>query len=284
MKTKIGVAVLAAICVGLVVALVVTRNQGDDQQKKDSAIISQFSNDLTTAYLNLDDYRQVNLVLSNKLDASQQETLAVSNNLVQISGTLTETKTSLSDAQVQITNLDARVADLEAQNQALDKRASDLTNTIASLDSEIVLAQMKLLQSQTNNTFLEDELKRQIAEKAELQRKFDDLATVRVQVKKLRDDAITARRLEWMREGIDPAKIMKGGEIMMQHTEPPTNAAPGSATPDVTPNPKTKIDNERIPPPLGPNFNLNVEVGSDGSVHVIPALPGTPAATNPPAR
>jgi uncharacterized coiled-coil protein SlyX len=283
MKTKIGVAVLAAICVGLVVALVVTRNQGDDQHKKDSDTILQFSNELTVAYTNLDDYRQVNLVLSNNLAASQQETLAVSNNLVEISNTLTETKVSLTGAQVQITNLDARVADLEAQNQALDQRASDLTNTINGLSAQITETQMKLVTSETNNAFLGEELKRQVAEKAEWERKFNDLSTVRVQVKKLRDDAITAQHLEWMREGIDPTKIMKGGEIMMQHTAPATNAPPKEPPAAVT-NPKTQTDNDRIPPPLGPNFNLNVEVGSDGSVHVIPALPASPAATNPPAR
>jgi predicted RNase H-like nuclease (RuvC/YqgF family) len=240
----------------------------------------------------LDDYRQVNLVLSNTLTASQQETLAVSNkladvsnNLVKVSNTLTETTALLTGAQNQITNLDARIADLEAQNQALDQRAADLTNTINGLSAQISETQIKLVTSETNNAFLEDELKRQVAEKAEWQRKFNDLATVRTQVKKLRDDALTARRLEWMREGIDPAKIMKGGEIMMQHTAPPTNTAPSAASDTSTkPVPKAHTDNDRIPPPLGPDFNLNVEVGSDGSVHVIPPLPATPAATNPPAR
>ena len=273
MKTKIGIAILAAICVGLVVALIVTRNQGDEQQKKAVDTILDFSNQLTAANMNLDDFRQVNLVLSNSLDASRQETLALSNNLVAASTTLAETKVTLQTAQGQITNLDARIADLEAQNQALDQRAADLTNTITSLSAQISETQMKLVTSETNNAFLEDELKRQVAEKTEWQRKFNDLQTVRTQVKKLRDDALTARRLEWMREGIDPSKITKGGEILMQHTPPPTNA-PAGATPVVRKN------RDRIPPPLGPNFNLNVEVGSDGSVHVIRASP----ATNPPAR
>jgi predicted nucleic acid-binding Zn-ribbon protein len=276
MKTKIGIALLAAICIGLIVALIVTRNQGDEQQKKATDTILEFSNELTTANINLDEYRQVNLALSNNLSTSQQETLTVSNNL---SSALTEAKASLSGAQSQITNLDARVADLEAQNQALDQRAADLTNTIAGLSAQITETQIKLVTSETNNAFLEEELKRQIAEKAAIQHKFDDLATVRTQVKKLRDDALTARRLEWMRQGIDPAKITKGGEVLMQRAPPATNTAPHAAT-----NPKVKQDNGKIPPPLGSNFNLNVEVGSDGSVHVIPAIPGTPAATNPPSH
>jgi len=272
MKTKIGIAILAAICVGLVVSLIVTRNQGDEQQRKAMDTILDFSNQLTTANINLDEFRQVNLVLSNDLDASRQAALTISNNLVETTATLTETKASLQTAQGQITNLDARVADLEAQNHALDQRAADLGNTITNLNVQITETQTKLVTSETNNAFLEEQLKRQIAEKADWQRKFNDLQTVRTQVKKLRDDAITARRLEWMREGIDPTKISKGGEVLMQHTPPATN---------VPPNINVRKNNDRIPPPLGSNFNLNVEVGSDGSVHVIPAQSG---ATNPPAR
>jgi predicted nuclease with TOPRIM domain len=276
MKTKIGIAILAAICAGLVIALIVSRNQGDEQQKKATDTILDMSNQLTAVNINLDDFRQVNLVLSNSLDTSRQEALALSNNLAAVSASLTETKATLQSAQDQITNLDTRIADLEAQNQALDQRAADLTNTITDLSNQISETQIKLVTSETNSAFLEDELKRQIAEKTEWQRKFNDLQTVRIQVKKLRDDALTARRLEWMREGIDPSKITKGGEILMQRTPPSTNAAASVVT-----RPKERKDDDRIPSPLGPNFNLNVEVGSDGSVHVIPA---SPAATNPPAR
>jgi septal ring factor EnvC (AmiA/AmiB activator) len=257
MKMKTGLFILGAICVGLVIGLVVIRNQADDQQKKSADTILDFSNQVTTATATVDGLRQVNLMLTNDLAASRQETETLSNNLVQTSG-------SLQTAQDQITNLDARVADLQAQNQALDQRAADLTNTIASLSEQITETQIKLVTSETNDAFLEGELKNQVAEKTELQRKFNDLATVRAQVKTLRDDAITARRLEWMRQGIDPSKITKGGEILMQHTPRATNAAPVAV------------------PARPPRYDLNVEVGSDGSVHVMPPQTNPPAATNTP--
>jgi chromosome segregation ATPase len=262
MKMKIGVAVLAAICVVLAVVLFVIKNRADDQQKKDTDTILDLSNQVTVASGKLDDLRQVNLMLTNDLAGSRQDAIAFSNNLVETSAALADTKASLQNAQDQITNLDARVADLQAANQALDQRAADLTNTIASLNSQISFTQMKLVTSETNNAFLEDELKRQIAEKTELQRKFNDLQTVRTQVKKLRDDALTSRRLEWMRQGIDPSTQLKGGQLLMQRTPPVNTAA--------------------APPARPPHYDLNVEVGSDGSVHVIPALPNTPAATNSP--
>jgi DNA repair exonuclease SbcCD ATPase subunit len=270
MKMKIGVAILAAVCVVLVIALVVLKNRANDEQNKAADAIVDLSNQVTAVNITLNDYRQANLMVSNDLAASRQEALTLSNNLVATSGALTETKASLQSAQDLLTNLNARVADLEAQNQALDQRAADLTNTITSLNSQITFTQMKLVASETNNAFLEDELKRQVAQKMELQHKFDDLNTVRTQVKKLRDDALTARRLEWMRQGIDPAKITKGGEVLMQRTAPqPAGAAPANAA-------------STAAPVRAPHYDLNVEVGSDGSVHVIPALPAAPAATNSP--
>jgi len=249
MKMRLGTAVLAVACVALVIALVVIRSQMSGQQKKSTDVIFEFSNQLTTATTTLDDLRQVNLTLNNDLATNRQEAQALSNNLA-------TTSVALQNAQDQLTNLNARVADLEAQNQTLDQRAADMTNTIATLNAQITETQMKLVTSETNNAFLESELKKQVADKMDLQHKFNDLAVVRTQVQKLRDDAITARRVEWIRQGIDPLTQMKGGQLLMQRT-PRTN-----------------------PPARPPRYDLNVEVGSDGSVKIIPAL----GATNSPAH
>ena len=251
---KTGVAVLVAICVVLAIVLIVRNNQADVQQKKAAGTISDLSNQVVNVNDEITGLHQVNLMLTNDLAASRQDVLTFSNNLVQTSSALTETKASLQSAQDQITNLDVRIADLQAQNQALDRRAADLTNTIASQNTQITFTQMKLVASETNNAFLEEQLKQQVAAKNDLQRKFDDLQTVRKQVTKLRDDALTARRLEWMRQGIDPSTPLKGGQLLMRRT----------------------------PKPAAPNNELNVEVGSDGSVHIVPALPNAPAATNSP--
>jgi chromosome segregation ATPase len=251
MKTKIGIIVLVAVCVGLVIALIATKKSADDQRKKDADSILDFSNQLTTANASLDDLRQVNLMLTNDLATSRDALLTLSNNLVETSGELTETKTSLESAQDQITNLNARIDDLEAQNKVLDERADALTNTIASLDSQITDEEQKLATSETNDVFLAAELQKQMAQKAELEHKFNDLDEVRAQVKKLRDELFVARRLQFMRSGqMTPTK---GAELLMQR--PATaNARP-------------------------PHYDLNVEVGSDGSIHIIPPPTNSPAAT-----
>jgi chromosome segregation ATPase len=249
MKTRLGIIILVVVCAGLVAALVVGKKQADTQRKKDADTILDFSNQLTTASASLDELRQVNLVLTNDLDASRQALATFSNQYVATAASLSNTKTTLNAAQDQIT-------DLKAQNQALDRRAVKMGDAISDLSAQIAETQMKLVESETNNVFLENELKHQVAQKAELEHKFNDLSQVRAQVRKLRDDLLVARRLEWTREGTGPDKRQKGAQLLMGRT----GATNGIIRP--------------------PGYNLNVEVGSEGSVKVVPAPTNTPSLMN----
>jgi len=253
MKTKLGIVILAMACGGLAIALFATKNTSDERLKKDADAILDFSNQLVAATANLDELRQVNLMLTNDLAGSRQETLTFSNQFTETSGTLASTKASLRSAQEQIASLNRRMAGLETRNQVLDQRAAALTNAIASLNAQIADTQQKLAGSETNKAFFEKELQRQTAAKAELESKFNNLSTVRAQVKKLKDDLLIARRLQWMREGSDLGSQQKGAQLLMQHT------ASAPAEP--------------------PHYDLNVEVGSDGSIHVIPSPTNAPATT-----
>ena len=254
MKTKLGIVILAVACGGLAIALFATKKAADERLKTDAYAILDFSNQLVNANKTLDDYRQVNLMLTNDLAGSRQEALTFSNQFTEASGTLASTKASLQSAQDQIASLNDRIAGLETRNQVLDQRAAALTNAIASLNAQIADTQQKLAGSETNNAFLEKELQRQTAAKTELESKFNNLSTVRTQVKKLKDDLLIARRLQWMREGSDPGLQQKGGQLLMQRTVPASSARP-------------------------PHYDLNVEVSSDGSIHVIPLPANAPATT-----
>jgi peptidoglycan hydrolase CwlO-like protein len=253
MKTKLGIVILALACAGLAIALFATKKAADERLKTDAYAILDFSNQLVAATANLDGLRQDNLKLTNDLAGSRQEALTFSNQFTQTSGTLASTKASLQGAQNQIASLNSRIASLETRNQVLDQRAAALTNAIASLNAQIADTQQKLAGSETNDAFLEKELQRQTAAKAELESKFNNLSTVRAQVKKLKDDLIVTRRLQWMRDGSDPGSQQKGAQLLMQRT------ASAPARP--------------------PHYDLNVEVGSDGSIHVIPLPANAPATT-----
>jgi chromosome segregation ATPase len=257
MKTKVGAVILVAACIVLVGALWVTQREAYEDKKTDTVAILDFSNQLVTARHDIDELGQVNLKLTNELAASRQETLTFSNQVVETSSALADTKTSLQSAQDQITNLSSHVANLEAENQELDQRAARLTNALASLNEQIAETQQKLADSQTNNAFLEKELQQQMAARAELEAKFNNLTAVRAQARKLRDDMVIARRLRWMREGTDPTRQIKGAELLLQRSSPYV-----------------------APPPE--HYDLNVEIGSDGSIHVIPPSTNTPAAPQAP--
>ena len=265
MKIKIGIIVLAVACIGLLIALFATKKAADDQRAQATATILQFSNDLGAANMNLNDQRQVNLMLTNDLAAAHQVVATLSNTLAETTATLTTTKASLIGAEGQIVNLNGRITDLEAQNKALDDRATELTNKIAELDALIAATQQKLASSENDNAFLTAELKKQMAQKAELERNFNDLNVVRAQVKKLRDELFVTRRLQWMANGNDPATPKKGAQLLMQNTSatvPPASPAAAKAAAAAA--------------PAASKYDLNVEVGSDGSVHVIP-----PSASSP---
>jgi chromosome segregation ATPase len=242
--------ILIVVCVGLGIALVVGKKQADTRQKKDADAILDFSNQLTTATASLDELRQVNLMLTNDLAANRQALVALSNQYVAASASFSDTKASLKAAQYQITSL-------KAQNVALDQRAEKMATAIASLSAQITETQKKLVESETNNTFLENELKRQVTKRAELERKFNNLSQVRTQVRKLQNDLVVARRLEWKREGIDPDQQQKGAQLLVT---------------------RTSTTNRIIRPP---GYNLNVEVSSEGSVTVVPVLTNAPTVASP---
>jgi chromosome segregation ATPase len=243
MKTKIGIVILVAACVGLLIAVFATKKAAEDQRRSDAESIIDYSNQVTAANISLDDLRQVNLMLTNDLSLSRESLVTLSNSLNEAVGTLTNTKAMLQNAEGQI-------VDLEAQNKLLDERAALLTNSIESLNAQMAETQQKLASADTNNAFLNAELQKQIALRAELERKFNNLDAVRTQVKKLRNDEFVARRLQWLRNGTDPSMSMKGAQQLMQHSLTAKTASPTNG-----------------------HYDLNVEVGSDGSVKVSTNAP-----------
>lgn len=261
MNIKSVVIVLAVVCVVLVAGLAILKSSNDSQHDKDVGSLLDYSNQLLDADQHLDSLNQVNLSLTNDLMLSRQEAEQLSNNLATASATLASTKAALAGLQDQtasLTNqvaaLTSQVSTLQSQNLELDQRATELTNTIAGLDARIADTESKLAVATTNNVFLQSELERQLAEKAELERKFNDLDTVRSQLRKLKDELYIARRMQLDRYQNGNTKL---GALLIQRS--PLATAPSHNN---------------------PNFDLDVEVGSDGSVKVIPPIGATNAPSN----
>ncbi len=260
MKNRIGAFVLALVCLVLGVALIVVKKQSYDQQSKDTDTIATLSNKWVDTTGKLEDQKKVNDTLEKDLAEQKKAYGDLTNTYSQAASDLTRAEAALQASQQAIKEKDAKISDLEAQNQSLDKKALDLSNEITNLTSQISDTQRKLLATQGDKSFLEKELKRLMAEKSELERQFNDLRVVRAQLSRLKEEMVIARRLEWIRMGVYANAEKKGAQRMLLGASNPTQA--------------------KAPPP---NYDLNVEVGADGSVRVLPPPTNRPAATNPPA-
>jgi chromosome segregation ATPase len=264
MKIKALIVILALACVGLGIALIATKQEAETRHASDSNSIGEFSNQVVNASEQIKQLGQVNLTLSNSLASAEQQlnssaevSAQLSNSLAAANTALADAKTSLVSAGEQVTNLNNRIADLEAQNRALDGQAESLSNQLSSLTAQIEDTRSRLAVSETNGAFLQQELQKQLAQRAELEHRFNDLDELRFQVKKIKDEMFMARRVQLMRSGLE---VKKGGQVLMNHGAPPAHSPEANVR---------KV----------PSYDLNVEIGSDGSVRIIPPL----GATNSPA-
>jgi len=215
------------------------------------------TNQLNETKSKLDENEQMASFLQKNLDQVNQKLSDRSNEVLRLSGTLAKTQqdaqAAAEAAKSEMARRDAKINELEAQNTALDKQATDLKSAIGNLEKSIADTEKKLAASEGDREFLLKELKRLQAEKAELERQFNDLAVLKTQVSKLKDELSIARRLEWIRMGIYGMQNVKGAEKLLS-----TNWA--------------ATDNK---------FDLNVELKQDGGANIVPAKTNAGAVPTP---
>ena len=267
MKNRIPLVILIVICAGLVGVLIWKNNRTADEKAQFQSSIGNYSNQVDKLSSNLDSQRQVNTELENRVKRQTSDLMNLTNAYSQVSSDLQKTSSSLQDTKEQmakeVAQRDAKIAELESQNQALDERAADLSTSITNLTAQIEDTKRKLAAAEGDKTFLQKELQRLIAEKAELEKKFNDLKLLRAQVTKLKEELSISRRLQWIRDGLFSRMDQKGAQQLMQKGPLSTNVAANR-----------------------PDYDLNVEIGSDGSVKVLTPPTNAPAATtnSPPSQ
>jgi len=259
MKGKTGIVVLVVLCIALGVGLLIRHAKAVQEQQAAGAKIMTMSNQWVKTENDLNEQRKVNATMEKTLETKTSEAESLSNKVENLTSTLVKTeedaKTAAQQAKGEIAKRDAKIADLEGQNDDLTKKMSDLNTSINNLEAQISDTQKKLAASEGDREFLLKELKRLQAEKAELERKFNDLAVLRDQVRKLRDELSIARRLEWIRRGLYGSE--RGAEKLQK----------GLAT-------------------AGPqtNYDLNVEIKQSGGAKIASPATNSPAATPAPPK
>lgn len=267
MKNRIGIVVLVVLCLGLGIGLIASRKQASDLEHQDTERIEVLSNKWVKTSSDLEEQKQVAAMYEKDVDTQKKALGDLSNDFARVSADLSQTSTKLASTeaalktnQEELAKREARISELENQTQDLNKQASDLSTQLTNLTSQIADTQRKLDASEGDKAFLEKELKRMIAEKAELERQFNDLTVLRAQVAKLKQEMSIARRLEWIREGLFARAEQKGAQQLMQ----------GAGT------------GQTVAKAPKPAYDLNVEVNADGSVKVIPPFSDLPQTTNSP--
>lgn len=262
MKNTISLIVLAVLCLGLALTLWLRHNRATTERAADSRTIADLSNNWQKSELQLSESRLV--IAAHESDISNRDlritqlhaTLTgASNDLSRTRQDLTDTRATVQTLQAEVSKRDAQINALESEKLDLDRRAQELTNAIAGLNVQIAETQRKLAMAEGDKAFLEGELKKLMTEKADLEKKFNDLEIVREQLKQLKEELNVARRIDMIRRGIFAGSEQKGGQRLMNVAE-----------------------RSKSPPPPPPNYDLNVEIRSDGGARVVPP------ATNAPPR
>jgi len=256
---KVKVVVIILLLASLALAGYLYYNY--DKEKKFGADLQaardHLSNEVMTTSAQLAEQKKAVANLATNLAEKSETVVTLSNELTQLSSKLTQlesdSKAAKQTAQEELAKRDSKINELETQRDDLTKRMTELNVSISNLETQITDTEKKLAASEGDRTFLLKELKRLQAEKAELERQFNNVAFLREQVRRLRDEMSIARRLAWFRRGLYGSTTKKGAERLNE----------GFAT---TASGQT-------------NYNLDVELRQDGSVRIL-----SPGSTNAPAN
>jgi septal ring factor EnvC (AmiA/AmiB activator) len=223
MKEKAPVIVLIIVAAGLAVGLVVVNNKARQEKQDLSYALSVQSNTVVTIKTTLAEQEAVNQTLETNLaqtrfDYSNKLTLSDAN-LRNTQGALekaqAEAKAQADSDAAELAKRDKKISDLQNQNQDMDKQSVEMRDHIAGLENQIADTKDRLSKSEGDRAVLVKELKRLQAEKVVWEARFNDLAALKAQVKKLREDIALAKNLDWIRRGIYETFNEKGGERLI---------------------------------------------------------------------
>ena len=187
---------LALACIVLVISLIVTKRDDTAQHATDAGAIADFSNRLDSAQMQVAFCTGTMLTLSNRLDESRSASLTFSNQLM-------ETESTLALNTEQITNLNRQVAEVESENQTLGRRVMDLTNQVAGLTGQIALTRTNLDQANKDYALLENRLRRDVAARIVVERKFNNPLELQAQIQKLKKNPAEVISSDNLYNGLD---------------------------------------------------------------------------------
>ncbi|MCW5559571.1 MAG: hypothetical protein KIT22_17280 [Verrucomicrobiae bacterium] len=253
MNSKTLSVLLGLIALGLGIGWLLTSQDASERAAQTAARMARMSNDLVEATARLTQEQREGLRLQTNLVLRSRELDVLSNRWSDTTEALRRTeasaKAAATAALAEIEKRDKQIGVLEGEREELTQRMEGLNGEIRVLNGRISETERKLAASEGNRNQLQNELRRLLAEKADLERQFNDLASLRERVRKLNDDLSIARRKDRTRRGVSDWVGKKGAQVLNEGIRRPAPVIPGT------------------------NIPVTVELGTDGSVKVSDGTP-----------
>lgn len=247
MNPKTLIILLVLGLAGLATGWVLTSQQAAREHAAAVSRISTLSNEVVQTTVQLTDQKTVNSKLNTDLTQRETELATISNKWTAVTAELQKTeaeaKAAAEAAKAEIEKRNAKITELEGEKDALTQKMDGLTSQITGLNGQIKETERRLAASEGDRELLKKELKRLMAEKAELEKKFNDLAVLREQVKKLKEELSIRTRMDFIRRGLYGFE-KKGAQLLVEGIK--------------SPGPKS----------TNGSVEIKAEVGTDGSAKV----------------
>jgi len=146
-----------------------------------------------------------------------------------------------------ISALNGELQTAQNKNQDYDSQIKGLNSQMADKDRAIDDIGRRLESAEEDRDHLLQERNKLIAEKAELEKQFQDILVLRQKVQQLQVELMASKKLEWLRRGFYGSARKKGGSRLMGMSK--------------------RNDRKTVSPT---NADLNVEVRRDGTVKIVP--------------
>ena len=191
---KVVAAILAVLVAGLAFALYKRNSSAGVQSETDAKVIGSLSNQVTELRTKLAlEHSNLQLTISNhqaQLSRRSAEVAATSNRLVKVGLSLDQSREETHAAQAEISAKAAALATLEAQRDEGQRQVE----VMRALQLESAELKERLRQSQFAHAALQETLGRVRLDQADLERKLEDPAFLRLQVRRVEDAAELRRR------------------------------------------------------------------------------------------
>lgn len=218
MKANLVIGVLLVIAVGLGLGWFL---QGKKLRSERDALLTRvgsLSNEVQRATSSVSEAAQEKTALDRRIDALTLQLKNTSNDLAVATISLADARDTAAAAarlaEEEINKREARIAELEVTNKNLDRQAAEARDMLAGLEARITDTERKLAAAEGDRDFLMRELERLQTEKADLERRFNDLVVLRAQVRKLQTELAADSQLDAIREGLSQTRRLKGAELL----------------------------------------------------------------------